>query len=257
MIRHKKVKMLALVLTFVMLFATAASAASIPNDSVIIGDKGFSIGFLTNPAKAAEIQTALDNLGAGPLVYQIEGLTTGWTSIMTGIPLTAVEVAAFPAITYKDDNGVITNYPAGGGGATPTFTMAVNNGLTPGKKMVIVTLDTANPENYIVAVAGTQLTYNAAQKKFGGEVDEADAVQSKVVVTEKVVEPTPTFTMTVNSGLVPGKSIVIVTLDTTNPENYNVAVAGTPLTYNTKAKKFAGEVDTTDAVQSKVVVTSK
>ncbi len=257
MIRHKKVKMLALVLTFVMFFATAASAANIPNDSVIIGDKGFSIGFLTNPANAAEIQIALDELGAGPLAYQIEGQTTGWTWIMSGTLLTAAEVAAFPAITYKNDAGVITNYPAGGGGTTPTFTMEVNNGLTPGKKMVIVTLDTANPENYNVAVAGTPLTYIAAQKKFGGEVDEADAVESKVVVTEKVVEPTPTFTMEKNSGLVPGKSVVIVTLDTTNPENYNVAVAGTPLTYNTNAKKFAGEVDTTDAVESKVVVTAK
>jgi len=168
-----------------------------------------------------------------------------------------------PAFTYAPNaviDTVLSHFtgivPVDPGGA-PTFTLVVNNGLTPGKKMVIVTLDTANPENYNVAVAGTPLAYNAAQKKFGGEVDEADAVDAKVVVSEKVVEPTPTFTMAVNNGLVPGKKIVIVTLNTTTPENYNVAVAGTPLTYNASAKKFAGEVDEADAVDAKVVVTAK
>jgi len=168
-----------------------------------------------------------------------------------------VQVDANDLVTMREQVPYLTMHVGGGGGTTPTATLVVNNGLTPGKKMVIVTLDTANPENYNVAVGGTQLTYNAAQKMFGGEVDEADAVDSKVVVTEKVVEPTPTFTMAVNNGLVPGKKIVIVTLNTTTPENYNVAVAGTPLTYNASAKKFAGEVDEADAVDSKVVVTAK
>ena len=167
-----------------------------------------------------------------------------------------VQVDETDRVTLREQVPYLKMHVGGGGGA-PTFTLVVNNGLTPGKKMVIVTLDTANPENYNVAVAGTPLAYNAAQKKFGGEVDEADAVDAKVVVSEKVVEPTPTFTMAVNNGLVPGKKIVIVTLNTTTPENYNVAVAGTPLTYNASAKKFAGEVDEADAVDAKVVVTAK
>ncbi|WP_276623762.1 hypothetical protein, partial [Syntrophomonas wolfei] len=68
MIKRRNYKVIALTLTFLMLFASVASAA-IPTDSVIIGDKAYSIGYVTNPANAAEIQAALDNLGTGQLAY--------------------------------------------------------------------------------------------------------------------------------------------------------------------------------------------
>jgi len=59
----------------------------------------------------------------------------------------------------------------------------IADGLTPGKKMVVVILDVDDPQSYSVSVGGTILEYSDAVGGFRGEVDEADAVRSKVVVT--------------------------------------------------------------------------
>ncbi|WP_061212800.1 hypothetical protein [Syntrophomonas wolfei] len=125
MIKRRNYKVIALTLTFLMLFASVASAA-IPTDSVIIGDKAYSIGYVTNPANAAEIQAALDNLGTGMLAYNIDGQTSGWTSIMGGTPLTADQITALPPITYKNDAGEVSNYAAGDGDLIPSG-LAVSN----------------------------------------------------------------------------------------------------------------------------------
>lgn len=66
---------------------------------------------------------------------------------------------------------------------TTDFEFIVESGLTPGKKMVIVKLSASDPQNYTVTVAGTSLGYNAEAKRFWGEIDEADAVREKVVVS--------------------------------------------------------------------------
>ncbi len=137
----------------------------------------------------------------------------------------------------------------------PAFTMQVEAGLAPGKSTVIVTLNTATPEKYEVSVAGTVLTYHSENRVFCGEVETIKAIDSNVTVTVK--SPLPRFTMEVKTGLMPGKSVVIVTLNAATPENYNVTVAGISLTYNPTVKKFTGEVDTVNAVEAKVVITEK
>jgi len=103
-----------LVVVSVLLFATGAYAA-VPNDAVIIGDKAFAIGYLTDPNNASEIQQALDNADPGNIWYSIEGVTTGWTGVFFGNVATEADIAAFPQIEYKDPQGAITVYAAGNG----------------------------------------------------------------------------------------------------------------------------------------------
>ena len=143
MIKRRNYKVIALTLTFLMLFASVASAA-IPTDSVIIGDKAYSIGYVTNPANAAEIQAALDNLGTGQLAYNIDGQTSGWTSIMGGTPLTADQIAALPPITYKNDAGEVSNYEAGDGDLIPSGTsLSVSSVSVVNRSAIEVTFDKA------------------------------------------------------------------------------------------------------------------
>lgn len=143
MIKRRNYKVIALTLTFLMLFASVASAA-IPTDSVIIGDKAYSIGYVTNPANAAEIQAALDNLGTGQLAYKIDGQTSGWTSIMGGTPLTADQITALPPITYKNDAGEVSNYEAGDGDLIPSGTsLSVSSVSVVNRSAIEVTFDKA------------------------------------------------------------------------------------------------------------------
>jgi len=65
----------------------------------------------------------------------------------------------------------------------PVETFIVEDGLTPGKKMVIVVLNVSDPENYTVTVGETSLGYNAEAKSFWGEIDSDDALRSKVIVS--------------------------------------------------------------------------
>jgi len=67
----------------------------------------------------------------------------------------------------------------------PIKNFIVEDGLTPGKKMVIVTLSAPDPENYTVKVGGTVLGYNAGAKSFWGEVDNDDAFRSKVAISRQ------------------------------------------------------------------------
>lgn len=78
--------------------------------------------------------------------------------------------------------------------ATRTFKVTVDpvkdfkigdSSLTPGKKVVTVTLRCADPQNYTVTVAGTALNYYPDKKAFGGEVPEKDATRGNVRVARK------------------------------------------------------------------------
>jgi hypothetical protein len=138
-----------------------------------------------------------------------------------------------------------------------TFTFDTANSLQLGKKKVIVTLNTENPENYTVTCAGVELPYNAIFQKFIGDVLEADAVEANVVVTEKAAIQLPEFTFQTANSLQLGKKKVIVTLDTENPENYTVTCAGVELPYNATFSKFIGDVLEADAVEANVVVAVK
>jgi hypothetical protein len=71
---------------------------------------------------------------------------------------------------------------------------------------------------------------------------------------EPAPDPTKDFEFIVESGLTPGKKMVIVKLSASDPQNYTVTVAGTSLGYNADAKRFWGEINEVDAVREKVVV---
>lgn len=66
---------------------------------------------------------------------------------------------------------------------TDVKSFVVKNGLSPGKKLVLITLYADNPSNYTVSVAGVKLAYQAGDKTFYGEVLEADAKLSNVKVS--------------------------------------------------------------------------
>jgi hypothetical protein len=67
---------------------------------------------------------------------------------------------------------------------TDVKSFVVKNGLSPGKKLVLVTLYADNPGIYKVSVAGVNLAYQAADKTFYGEVLEANAKQGNVKVSK-------------------------------------------------------------------------
>lgn len=53
----------------------------------------------------------------------------------------------------------------------PNYQMAFYNSLVPGRKTVVVTLETENPTDYKVAYSDVELTYNPTLKAFVGDVD--------------------------------------------------------------------------------------
>jgi hypothetical protein len=61
----------------------------------------------------------------------------------------------------------------------------VGPGLAPGKKLVFVTLNVAEQEEYRVFAGASLLIYSETNEGFLGEVAEADAVQDKVSVYKK------------------------------------------------------------------------
>jgi hypothetical protein len=58
----------------------------------------------------------------------------------------------------------------------------VEEGLTPGKKLVIVTLSVSDPQNYTVRVSGTALGYNSDARRFWGEIEASQAELKNVEV---------------------------------------------------------------------------
>lgn len=57
--------------------------------------------------------------------------------------------------------------------------------LTPGKKVMVVKLNYADPQNYSVTVAGVRLGYFSGEKVFRGEVPEKDAKAGNIRVSRK------------------------------------------------------------------------
>lgn len=154
----KNLRILALALAFVMLFVTVAGAA-IPQDSVVIGNKAYSIAYVTNAANQAEIQQALDNLKGGQLLYQINGQTNGLYGIMSGQPVTQTVIANLPAITYKDATGQVTNYAAGNGDPVQS---------TVGISSIAATNGTITPTFAAAAPAGLALADFTVSATLGG-----------------------------------------------------------------------------------------
>ncbi len=64
----------------------------------------------------------------------------------------------------------------------PIREFIVEEGLTPGKKLVIVTLSVSDPQNYTVRVSGTALGYNYDARRFWGEIETSLAERKNVEV---------------------------------------------------------------------------
>ncbi|MFZ7132530.1 MAG: Ig-like domain-containing protein [Eubacteriales bacterium] len=70
-------------------------------------------------------------------------------------------------------------------GSTPSFTFKVDNAiLDPAKKLVVVTLNVNDPQNYNVTVGGHKIDWRF-DSTFSGEIPQADAVKSKVKIVKK------------------------------------------------------------------------
>lgn len=72
--------------------------------------------------------------------------------------------------------------PKPGPAPDPVSEFIVEEGLTPGKKLVIVTLSVSDPQNYTVRVSGTTLSYNYDARRFWGEIETSLAERKNVEV---------------------------------------------------------------------------
>lgn len=79
--------------------------------------------------------------------------------------------------------GLIDSFPGLGSHLVDEFIVA--DGISPGNKFIIVTLDVSDPESYRVSLGGNDLVYSESIAGFIGEVDEADAVREKVRVYQR------------------------------------------------------------------------
>ncbi len=59
----------------------------------------------------------------------------------------------------------------------------VEEGISPGKKMVVIMLNVSDPEEYVVQVGNTELEYRDSIEGFRGEVQEDEAKLSRVIVS--------------------------------------------------------------------------
>ncbi|WP_286809162.1 hypothetical protein [Acetobacterium sp. MES1] len=143
----------------------------------------------------------------------------------------------------------------GPSGDLPKATTSFYTSLTPGMKIVLVTLDTTTPENYEVSYDGIALTYDAAFGGFKAEISTTVSETLTPVVTKKEAPVMPSATTAFYTSLTPGMKIVLVTLDTTTPELYAVTYDGTALTYDAAFGGFKAEVSTTVSETLTPVVT--
>ena len=79
--------------------------------------------------------------------------------------------------------GLIDSFPGLGAHLVDEFIVA--DGISPGNKFVIVTLDVSDPGSYQVSLGEKDLDYSGSIEGFIGEVDEADAVREKIRVIER------------------------------------------------------------------------
>lgn len=125
----------------------------------------------------------------------------------------------------------------------------VFNSLAPGWKNVAIMLNKLDPEKYAVTLGGVELAYDPDKKEFSGEVPEEYAYEAKADYTKVSVMSIAKRIKTIDvfSSLIPGKKNIVVTLNCTNPENYDVTVGGVKLTYNSSTNEFIGEVSESNA----------
>lgn len=163
----KRGKVLALILVFSMLFASVAYAA-VPNNSVVIGSKAYSIDYLMVEANIPEINQAVAENGNNPIFYQLPGVAETWTDVMTSQPATPEQIAAWPEITYKDAQGNVTRYGAGNGEpVVEQLTVVSVSAITITKLKVELdtAVDSASAANFqISGMTVTAATLDASKK---------------------------------------------------------------------------------------------
>ena len=115
-----KKRIIALVLSFTLLMTSVAYGA-IPNNSVIIWSKAYSIDYLMDESHIGEINQAIAEAGPHPIFFQLPGVAEVFTDVFTMAAATPAELAALPEIEYKDAQGNKTNYAAGFGEAINDF----------------------------------------------------------------------------------------------------------------------------------------
>lgn len=146
--------------------------------------------------------------------------------------------------------------------AEVTYDVAVEPGLTAFDRYVKVTLNNVkDPENYKVTVMGTELKYVPAKGFFQGLINSGDeeAIKAGVKLVYTKVDVPAVKDVAVEAGLTAFDRYVKVTLDTENPEAFDVTVKGTKLKYVESKKFFQGLVNSADeaAIKADVKVTVK
>jgi len=167
--------------------------------------KGDFVDFVVEDGKNVRVAKLLDEARPGVVV---DAAVTNVINLITDLPavanMTLADEAdvvaartAYNALSVAQKANV-TNYSAltaaeakivelkGGAGEEVAFQFNVYNSTVPGKKQVTVKFTgTENPADYTVEVADVELTYNTTLGVFAGTVNEADAVEGNVVITEK------------------------------------------------------------------------
>ena len=107
-------RILALALFFLGLMTPCAYGA-IPNNSVIIWSKAYSIDYLMDEIHLGEINQAIAIAGPHPIYFQLSDVAETFTDVFTMDAATQTELAGLPEIEYTDAQGDKTTYAAGFG----------------------------------------------------------------------------------------------------------------------------------------------
>ena len=83
-----------------------AASTSMPNGTVVIGSKAFSLDYANDPNNKSEITSAIV---AGGAIY-VKDYTDVWVNNST---TNIVNTSVIPSVTYKGTSGIAINYSAG------------------------------------------------------------------------------------------------------------------------------------------------
>ena len=100
-----------------LLLMTPCAYGAIPDNSVIIWSKAYSIDYLMEETHIGEINQVIADAGMHPIYFQLSGVAETFTDVFTMIPATQTELAGLPEIEYTDAQGNKTTYAAGFGEA--------------------------------------------------------------------------------------------------------------------------------------------
>ena len=99
-----KKSILVVTLVFLMLMTSCAYGA-IPNNSVIIWSKAYSIDYLMDESHLGEINQAIADAGLRPIYFQLTGVAETFTDVFNMAAATQTELDSLPEIEYTDAQG--------------------------------------------------------------------------------------------------------------------------------------------------------